>query len=277
MRRFEFTKEQVSALVECSDYRSLAGEILAIRANSPAPLTYAQIGRSMGVKARSYPRDILTGKKKLTPRLMPRMAKALGLTGELKRLFELLVELGEPNCRTSGFDEAKLRRAVEAVKNRILQKELLELRFEEAYELADIPRIYASLGSQEQGATLREISARSGFPLNRLTAALARMQQLGLLQEKQKRFFPLQPHVNTAGMQSEIFQRYFQKVTEEVQRQAREDMQSDEKLFFSSAFSVDKRRLAELKTELRSLLLKYVDQSEDPHGDRVASILCALC
>ena len=65
-------------------------------------------------------------------------------------------------------------------------------------------------------------------------------------------------------------------MTEVALYEAKRRMNSDEKLFFSSSFSVRSEKLPDLKSELRDLLLRYVDTSEIAEGDKVVSLVCAL-
>jgi hypothetical protein len=57
---------------------------------------------------------------------------------------------------------------------------------------------------------------------------------------------------------------------------AKRSMDTDDKLFLSSSFSVNANELPKLKEELRGLLLKYVDSAEKSEGDKVVSLVASL-
>ena len=97
----------------------------------------------------------------------------------------------------------------------------------------------ADLGSVEKGASFIEITKHTCLNEFRLKLVLEKMAEVGLVLKREKRYFA--------------------------------------KLFFSSAFSVTSSRIPELKKDLRALLSQYVEASETAEGDKVVSLLCALC
>jgi hypothetical protein len=54
---------------------------------------------------------------------------------------------------------------------------------------------------------------------------------------------------------------------------ARRDFTTEEHLFFTSAFSVPRRRMPALRRALQDLILEFVDDSETPDGDSIAKLV----
>ena len=275
--RLRLDAGDLEALLAIDDYRAFIKKVMRIRSRSGVTLTYAKLGRLAGISSRSYPRDIVGGTKRMTPALLPKFARALGLTGDLRALFTDLVELSEPGARASGRSEEQIRFSLQRLRARLAQKTSSSFHIEQAFAVAELPRVYAALGTQEQGASQTEIERRTGLDEVVVAGVLAKMLEIGLAKKNGARFFPEKPHFSTTDLKaSDVYKQHFLKQTEVVLSEARRKMNSDDNLFFSSAFSVKAKLLPELKTELRDLLLRYVDTSEVASGDKVVSLICAL-
>jgi hypothetical protein len=97
-----------------------------------------------------------------------------------------------------------------------------------------------------------------------------------LVDKNGRKYFAKDIHANFQNMKGEIFKKHFVRTAEESIQISRTHIGSDEKLFLSSAFSVSRKDLPKLKDELRSLLLKYIDTSENANGDKVINLVTSL-
>lgn len=275
--RLKLEPADIERLLASPDYRAFIAVALEVHARGASGMSYAKLARLIGVKARSYPRDIVTGAKRMRPTLLPKFTKALGLTADWAAYFTDLVEEAEESCRSSGRSPEQIALSRARIRSRLRQQAGAALRLEPAFAIADLPIVYAALGTAQTGATLTEIERRTGLGDERLLPVLEKMLELGIAARAGRRYLPKKMHFSTTDLKgSDVFKSYFLKKTEEVLFEARRRMNSDEKLFFSSAFSVTVSQLPELKAELRDLLLRYVDAAEKPTGDRVVSLVCAL-
>lgn len=275
--RLRIEKGNLATLVTQTSYRSFIATLIALRKTQGRPLSYAQLSRQLGVKARSYPRDIVLGNKRMSSTLLPGFVKALGLSGDLKSLFIDLVEYEENSCRISGRSEYQISASIEKTRRRILSEASSAIGIDAAFDMAEIPKVYAALGDPVKGASLQEIESRTSIVLERLSVLLDKMVEIGIAEKRGTRFRAKQSHLAIRGLKtSGAFKQHFLKVTEEAFNAAKRQMNADDKLFFSSSFSVRSGGLAELKSELRDLLLRYVDVSETAEGDKVVSLVCAL-
>jgi uncharacterized protein (TIGR02147 family) len=275
--KIKLQDEEFENLLKCKNYRDFLAEMILVQEKAGRSLGYAKLARLLGVKARSYPRDIILGKKRITPALLPQFIKIFGLTGDLRSFLIDLIEMEEPSCRISGRSEMQIQNSLEKLKARLAAGNAKSISLEEAFVFSSLPKIYAALGTPQAGASLSQIKDRTGLEAEQIFPVLEKMKELGIVQKNAQRYFPVQTHIASTGMKkSQIFKHHFMKVAEEAARNARTEMSRDDKLFFSSAFSVKAEQLPQLKTELRDVLLKYIDTSENSNGDKVVSLLCAL-
>ncbi|MBY0451805.1 MAG: TIGR02147 family protein [Bdellovibrionaceae bacterium] len=274
---FKLKPVEVDRLLKKENYREFMKAFLQLREEAGKPLSYAGLSRQLGIKSRSYPRDIMMGQKRMTPVLLPKFISVFGLDANLKTYFIDLVEKEEPGCRVSGRSLFEIEKSAERFKSRV-RSESPTIRTEDVYMTAEMPRVYAALGSVDKGASFIEITKRTAMDEVRLKLILDKMVEVGLVLKKEKRYFALQIHLQMKELKTDqMFKQYFIKVANDVIYEAQKKMNSDDKLFFSSAFSVSAERMPDLKKDLRQLLSQYVEASEKSEGDKVVSLLCALC
>lgn len=264
-------------LLEAPDYRSFI-KLWIDERRKVKKIGYADIARLGGFAARSFPRDVINGSKRLTLASMPKFAMGLQLKGELYDFFRILVEIEHEDCRTKIFDSVKLQDLKLRLKERILAKHgKTDLSTDEAFKVSSLPEVYAALGSVERGASIAEILERTSLSASEVEAALDQMVTSGIALKKKARYFPLQSHLSFEGLkQSEIFKKHFIWGSERSARMVKTGLSSDSKLFLSSAFSVNQNAIPKLKEELRALLMRFVDTAETTDGNKVVNIVASL-
>lgn len=277
MRRHLLSKEEMESLAACETCRDFILLMMDLKSREGQPFTYARLSRLAGLGSRSYIRDVITGAKRLNPKLVLTLSKALGLTGDLRSYFEALAERDEEACRISGRSTAQFARAVESARKRLLQREKAVSVGDRAFAVEHLPLVYAALGDNQHGASIGEISKRTGLGAPKLLPVLERMKEMQLIRSTAGRYFATENHFSVSGLSaSEVFRQHFISSAENAVASIKQRMASDDALFFSSSYSVRSDRLADLKADLRALLLRYVDVSEDSIGDRVVSLTCAM-
>jgi len=242
---------------------------------------FSDIARNGNFASRSFPRDVVQGTKRITLRSLDRFTVGLGLTSDLAVYFKLLVEIEEPECRTGKITIRKLERSRALIRTRLLGRAGYSLTAastpNDEIFLEDFPRIYAGLGSEENGATLEDVARRTKLPTATVRSALTKCVATGWARKDKNRYYPSMSHVNLEGLKTSIpFQQRFTRSCLRVVKEAESRLESPEALFFSSAFSVRVVDLPALKEDFRSLLLRYVETSEFNDGERVVEIVAAM-
>jgi uncharacterized protein (TIGR02147 family) len=266
-------------LLQASDYRRFALRLLELHAQGGRRLGYADIARRAGFSARSFPRDVLLGKKRLSPVSLNPFIRGLGLKGDWAEYFRLLVEKEESSCRARGKPPELLERALSRVRAHLRNvRKLRQLKDpQQVFRYSCVPITYAALGNLEQGATREEIRARSGLRDPDIAKGLSALLEMGVITQQGERFIAQATQADFQGLRdSQVYSHYYRDLLRRASRSAEKEMSRSGVLHFSSAVSVAQADLPRLKDELRSLLLRYVNQAEKSEGDRVVSIACSL-
>ena len=138
--------------------------------------------------------------------------------------------------------------------------------------------IYAVLGQPDLGATLEEISVKTGLSPAKCQTVLAEMVDQHLVRiGAEGRFIANQSHLSFSGFGGDDFVgHYFRESLRDVARWVEADFKSTKKLFSNSVVSIDSRRAAEFKEELRDLVDRFAERAEDPNGDRLDRLVVAF-
>jgi hypothetical protein len=239
---------------------------------------YADVARLGKFASRSFPRDVIRGTKRLTPRSIEKFVVGLGLRGELTEYFRALVEKEEAECRPAGVTLERVEKQAAGLRARLAKRASgTAIRDDEAIFEEDFPRIYASLGSSESGATLGEISRRSGLATRSLREALGRLVAKGVVLQHGIRYLASEGHLNIEGLRRKgAFQRSFTRNARRAIDSIEAKLDSDSCLFLASTYSVRADELPALKEELRRVLQRYIDGAERPEGDRVVELTVSM-
>jgi uncharacterized protein (TIGR02147 family) len=274
-----YSPEQVAWLAEVPDYRTFLKRAFELQEKSKQGFSYAGFSRKAGLASRSFPRDVVLGTKRLTAASAQSFGEALLLKGDLKQFFLLLVEsAAERSSPLSAVQQKKATQKREQVRTRLAalaQQSSAETVIQHQYWF----EVYAALGGVNFGASLEEVIQKTKIKKAQCESILQTMVKAKVcaFQEKSGRYFPNAPHLilNHLG-QNKAFKEIFLGGLKQLQIRAEAQFESKEDLFFNSSFTIRQEKQVELKAELRELLLRFVDQNEDEHGDQVVKLTVGL-
>lgn len=271
----------IRLLLEASDYRDFLKRSFDCLRDRKRGFTYAGFVRKAGFSSRSFPRDVVLGKKRLTFESATRFANALGLRADLKSYFIFLVARDEPELQLPETGDGEIQESLKKLRKRLLSK-FSEIRAEgtpRIYRHKEWLEIYAALGSKESGATLAQVCSRTHLSRSCCRGVLEEMNQAQLVTYDQRtsRYFMRDGHLIFKKLgKDQDFKRWYLQCLEEARTEARQAFQAPESLFFNTVFSISRANLSILKEELRELLLRFVDSAEEPDGDTIARLSLAF-
>jgi hypothetical protein len=271
----------MSELLSATDYRDFIARSLQASGKGTRRLSSAEFARRAGFSSRSYPADVIKGYRRITPATLPQFIKGMKLRGALKSYFTLLVARDEDDINVEHLAAAEITRRLERLRERIAEAgqpaDAIPARF---YEQRGWLEVFASLGTYEEGASLAEIVARTGFTQSECERILAGMVAGGAAHTDAQgtRYRACSCHVvfEKLGVEK-AFQKHFLESLNQARHVARGNgFRSPENFFCSSVFSVKKHRVLELKNRLRELMIEFADTHEDATGDGIAKLCVSL-
>lgn len=276
MQSYEWTTDELHQLSQVGSSREFLKLCLELRKEKGQPHSYAFIARSAGFASRSFPREVVTGKKSLTLLSAQALGVGLKLNQDLREYLIALVDFETGAANTA--DAQKKEKKLKSIRTRIHRRKSGSGSENETVFLdRHFSSVFSALGRPDKGATLQEIEKRTGLGIAEIHLTVEHLVKLGLVEIKNNRYIGLGNHLAFTELKKNgAFHRLFLDRIQTVRSLAAKDFDSKRALFQETTFSVRQDRLPQLKAELRELILKFVDEAEDAEGDGIASLLVSL-
>lgn len=248
------------------------------RQASDKKFSYSYIAKKAGYASRSFIRELVLGKKKITISSLDRLAKGFQLPKLWIDFFKTFALIDNPSLRQQNEQESILQLSKEKLRDRILGFYCpLNVNADEIYKFPHIPVVYAGLGSTQQGADLKEIQMRTGLSLPEIQHVLDEMVNQQIIVLKSNRFYPKQRHINFTGIKvTDFFRNYYVLQANKSASEAKNHFLSEEKLFLASSISINEKDMAKLKEQLKKVIYDFLDQAEVNDGDKVIQLILGL-
>lgn len=260
-------------LMGARDYHHFLDEMFVRLKKENPQFSYAAFARKAGMSSRSFPRDVALGQKSLTLSSAKAFSTALGLRGRLNTYFMLLVERDEPGLRAPKVSEEAISARMHEMRKTIQGVRRNTETIQDTFKSIQWLKIYSASGRVGVGATLEEISQRTQIPVEELQGFMNELLQRQILSwdSKNKRYCPLHSyHIFDDLKGDEFFRTWYLQSLAESKSKVDKEFSSDKQLFFNSMFSVRSEKMTEFRKELRELLQRFAEDSEDPDGDTLA-------
>ena len=271
----------VEALQPQNTYRTFLKTYLKWMKQFNPRFSYGVFAKKCGFASRNYPRDIVEGQKRITPKTLPAIIKAVGMNADVARYFTLLVAKEEQECNPDQLSAAAINQSAIKISQKIREK--LNNQIDNAktkkhlYKIPDWPTIYAALGGFSNGAGATEIALKMGRPLDYCQDILEKMHTAGHVRKENERYVFNESTLQFLNLSTDtFFEEYFLLSLERTRQQAKKHMKSDEHLFLTSTISVKKSSLPQVKAALKTALCQFIEQAEDGSGDAVVQLTVGM-
>lgn len=263
-------------LLEASDYRGFLSVLYQKNKEHQSTFSYAYMAKRCQFSSKSFLKEVIDGKKKLSLESTNKIIKGLGFSSNWAKYFLHLVISSE----TQSLEEQK-KSAEELQRYKIkLRKQKtssLQLNDSGLFQLSNWPLVYAALGDHDTGATFDEIQKRTGLSMPIIRMTIERLLKEKMVLQKGASYFALQETAFFENLaESKFFKNFYLQSVERLYQKARSNFESSDSLFFSMALSVDPKKMPAFKKSLAALLDEYTENIEDPNGAKVASLICGF-
>lgn len=267
----------LEGLLRAGSYREFLSHLMR-HPERGRPISYAELARRAGFSSRSFPADVISGHRRVTAASLPQFIRGLNLKGDLRNYFSLLVALEEPDVNPDRLSIGEIEKALLKLRSRLEARAVQpqSMTPSRVYGSEHWIDVYASLGRPEIGSTVADVAARTKLSMKICEDALKGMATNGAVVFKSDvgRYFTISPHLVFDRLGGETyFQKHYLATLAKMSRHASGAAFKDPtNWFFTSVFSIDKKRASEFKDRLRQLVLEFVESSEEPDGDSLAKL-----
>jgi hypothetical protein len=269
-------------LLATQDYRSFLRIFFRRHELDPSlsKVSFSSFAVRAGYASKSYPAEILSGKKRLQVQSIDKFCNGMKLNRRLSEYFRNLVLMEVSNEKTSNSQSIlnlksrnkeireKYLRAHSPLENQLRQSGQENILLQENF-----PEVYAALGSPERGASLLEISKRSGLKENEIEKILLSLDLAKVIKKIDGRFYLNSSTLDLKFLQSnEYFKKNFTRSTTKALKRMEKQVQDQQSLFMTQTFSVNSNKMKDLKLKLEETILSFADEAESAEGDSIAEI-----
>jgi predicted outer membrane protein len=250
--------------------------------NHPKSLTYQEFSLRAGLASKSFLKDVISRRKRLTPNSFQNVVLGLGLSQIWADYLEALIGLEEKAFQNRNFDESYFAKRIQTLKKRLKLRKASRAHqnvatLENVFLEESFPEIYAALGTVETGSTLSLLSSRTQLPPSKIIPILSRMSEVGLVVQKGESFLPIVEALNVEELKtSEVFRKDYHRSLEKAKKRFPAQVNSEESLFLTQTFSVQSADLKKFKERLRNLIHDFVADGEAADGNTVAEVTLAF-
>lgn len=279
----ERTRKLALVAKDAKDYRAFLSRTFDVLGETSrnGKFSHAAFARKAGFKARGFAQEVVTGRKRITAQTYPKFETALALPHAIRGIFKYLVIKEEADLNTRGMTseqiDLRLRDLRDQIESDLALTEKNEVVAEEVHGHRHILTVYAVLGNRERGASFDEVVQRTGLQAALCRRVLDHLLSRELAREEMGRYFSINPHLVFKGMGgTHPAKAAFLETVGELKHLANEDFSNPERVFIQSHFSIDPKRLPELKKRLWDVILEFVDEFDHDDGTRVGRLAVAF-
>lgn len=274
------TPDLSTELILQENYRNFLVKFIELMSQKKS-INFSQLSRQAGFSSRSFIKEVITGKKRLTMSSMTKLKKALGLTAGLANYFEALVALEEEGVNIQNFSLEVRQKKILKIRKKLLDsinnKKIAHKEAETIFLNRYAPDVYAALGAPESGATLDEITQKNGLSQSQVLSVLQYFLDLKIISKTKNRYFLNQNNLDIFAQGKNLnFQNIYIQSLRTLADEARYQFDSSDKLFLHSTFSISKEKLPALKEKMQKIIIELLDEEQIDTGSTVAHVTLGL-
>lgn len=264
-------------LLEATSPRVFLRNALEAKHYAKGRINISSFSRAAGFTSRSFISEYLVGRKNLSLESLRKIKSALKLSRDYAYFFSLLVIVEQPelskekqedNLKELNELREKLRNKEDSISKIVSPKKIIGKR--------NLFKVFAGLGSENEGASLKEIVQRTNLNLDIVKESLDTLLRYNAIYFHDHRFFACSSQVDFMKMEGPELAHLTKEVCTEIRAQTDSLLKSENNLVFYSAFSVQSQQLPIFKEKLREAVLSVLDQFQNDNGDSVQQVfLCS--
>lgn len=266
-------------LLDIENARQFLKRALEVRYRKKGKVNLADFSRRAGFSSRSFLSEYLAGKKGLSRDSVNQLKITLKLPKPYSDIFSLLVRKDQPELFTNKMSPEEIRQQVSYIKLALQRQMDARSQVKDPHRLLSKPtlfRVFAALGTEEEGASLAEISQRSRMSPESLSDPLNFLMEEGAVVSQNGRFYVRSSQMDflslsDAGKLADLTK----TLCTQIRTEANEIASENKNNIFYTAFSTQSHFLPEIKEKLREAIFNVLDQYQDDRGDCVHEVF--LC
>lgn len=263
-------------LLEIHDARAFLKKALEVRYRKKGKVNLADFSRRAGFSSRSFLSEYLAGKKGLSRESVGQLKMALKLPKPYLDLFSLLVGKDQPELLTRRLSVDEIEKQVGSIKVSLARQTEALMQIKDPARLLSrltLFRVFASLGTEEEGASLHEVSTRSNLNPESVLDTLQFLINEGAITTQNGRYYARSNQIDLLKIaDAASLADLTRSICTQIRAEANDIVSDSRNNVLFTSFSMQSHQLPELKEKLREAIFGVLDQFQDDRGDCVHEV-----
>lgn len=239
----------------------------------------ADFSRRAGFSSRSYVSELLRGQKGLSRDALRRIQAALKLPKYYTEILEYLAFVENPEVNIERIPESELKARIKRVRRKIQLKcaadsvEPKPIVSPMLIGQINFYKVYASLGSVEEGALFSEIQQRCGLSESTLVEILNLMRSSGVARLTGLRYVAILDSLDKFGLSLESgLSSLLLEVSSSLRARRAKIINSPRDRVVFTSFSMQSNQVAAFRARLNKAIFEVIDEFQDDAGDSIRQV-----
>jgi uncharacterized protein (TIGR02147 family) len=263
---WETSLSKLQELLYINDPRVFLRKALELQYKS---VNLADFSRRAGFSSRSFLSLYLSGKKGLSANSLAMITEALKLPKDYKRLFLMIASKDDQKLTRKLNIKASLEVELLHQKASIIQKEKVKNDINQhGFRLTSryLFRVFASIGTKERGESLNLICTKSKLTKKVAQEALEVLINLGLVEKKSEKYFPVSTEVDLLDLNESEFRSFIKNVFNDIANNSDLILEERNNIMLYYAFSMDSYNKSKFKERVQHAILDVINEFQSDQG-----------
>ncbi len=266
----------LNVLLDCGGFNDFLIKSLALQYSKKKRVNYSDFSMRAGFASRSYLTELLKGKKGLSHDSLMKIKSGLKLPKSYLALLELLALQDYPELRPKTLTIDLLNKKLTKARRTCRAKRIEKGAVHELSSLAgrsETYQVYASLGSEEKGASLDQIHLRSRLPEKSIEKSLELLIKENIVEKKEERFYAKANSLSLFGLKSdEGLSELFGQVCRQIIENRKQLTDDETNSIFYTSFSMNECDFVRFKVKMKEAIFSVVEEFQEDDGDSVRQL-----
>lgn len=265
-------------LLKAPDYQGFLQVLYTTNKTVHSQFSYAYIAKQCQFSSKSFIKEVIDRKKQLSIESCHKLINGLALTALWKSYFLNLVRSAQVLTEA---EKLKVQKELKRIRQKLNLEKFIDSKADDKnlniFRQNKWPYVFAALGQPAKGATIEEISQRTGFGFPEIESVLKFLVTENLAMEVRNRYIAKE---NTSFFenlgQSDFFKNYYLQSLASLAEKSKKNFDNKNALYYTVSFSVNPTHMPKFRKELAELMDKFTSEAEDPDGTKIAELTCGL-
>ncbi len=270
-------------LLDADDCLSFLQDAFKVLKDRNSAYSYHMLARTGGIASASYLREVLQGKRTLTPKAFVGICSAFRFDKNTSELLRLILSLKDETFNNERISKEEIEGRIEKLKKILLVgssvRQVQRLSPSKRLPPLAISKTVAALGNEGEGASYQEILDRTSLAPMLVREILFFLNTKGIIKfraESATYHLPGGKVLYDSAEEESFIKNLYLEALEDHHAGAQKNFKNQEAVRMVFTFSSNPEKVKEARVRIRKVIEDISDELEDPGGRKVYNLVFGL-